>query len=38
MFLAHISVHLLNLVTFRSVLGIPEIQDGGLKMATIWQT
>ena len=38
MFLAHICVLLLNLVTFRSVLGNPEIQDGGLKMATIWQT
>ena len=38
MFLAHISILLLNFVTFRSVLGNPEIQDSGLKMAMIWKT
>ena len=42
MFLAHISVPLLALVTFRfwppKVWENPEIQDGGSKTGAIWQS
>ena len=37
MLLTHIGVALAVLATFRSILRFLEIQDGGIKMAVIWQ-